>query len=73
MKAHLVRQFKGRTASVEEIQEYILVHTPYRETHYKKQVLKPMEQGPSPELAIRAAPPGRKKGQFPEGTVIEFF
>jgi three-Cys-motif partner protein len=72
VKAQLVRQFKGKTASIEEIEEYVLVHTPYRETHYKKQVLKPMEHSVPPGLAIRESPPGRKKGQFPAGTKMEF-
>jgi three-Cys-motif partner protein len=72
VKALLVRQFKGRTASIEEIEEYVLVDSPYRETHYKRQVLKPMEDSLPPGLVVRESPPGRKKGQFPAGTKVEF-
>lgn len=72
VKARLLRQFKGKTVSIEEVEEYVLVHTPYRETHYKKQVLKAMEINKPAELAVREARPGRKKGQFPNGTKVEF-
>jgi three-Cys-motif partner protein len=72
VKALLVRQFKGKTAGIEEIEEYILVDSPYRETHFKRQVLKPMEDSLPPGLVIRESPPGRKKGQFPAGTKVEF-
>ena len=72
VKALLVRQFKGRTTSIEEIEEYVLVDSPYRETHYKRQVLKPMEDSLPPGLVVRESPPGRKKGQFPAGTKVEF-
>jgi len=72
VRALIVREFKGRTARIEEVEEYILVHSPYRETHYKKQVLKPMELGVPSELLVRESRPGRKKGQFPPGTKVEF-
>jgi three-Cys-motif partner protein len=72
VKARLVREFKGRTVGVDEIEEFVLVSTPYRETHYKKQVLKPMEQDAAAGIVVRGAPPGRKKGQYPPGTRLEF-
>jgi hypothetical protein len=72
VKALLVRQFKGKVARIEEIEEYVVVHSPYRETHYKKQVLKPMEQSEPRQLVVREASAGRKKGQFPAGTKVEF-
>ncbi len=61
----------GKTKSVEEVERFVLVETPYRETHYKR-VLREMEAISPPELVVREAKEGRKWGQVPQGTVIEF-
>ena len=72
LKARIVSQFKGKTVKVEEIERFVVVNLPYRETHYKRQILKLMEEASPPELTIKHHPPGRKKGTFPLGTTIEF-
>jgi three-Cys-motif partner protein len=61
----------GKTMSVEEVETFVLVETPYRETHYKR-VLKQMEVNDPPGVVVREAKKGRKRGQSPPGTVMEF-
>ena len=65
-------RFGGRQATIREIEEYVVAETPYRETHYKRKVLKVMEQAEPPKLEVVSAPPNRHKGNFPEGTVVRF-
>ncbi len=72
LRSRIVRNFRGQSVTVETIEEFVVVSTPYRETHYKQHVLRPMEISDPPGLTIRGAPVGRRKGTFPSGTVIEF-
>ena len=57
---------------VSEIEEFVVAETPYRETHYKKQVLKVMERAEPSELVVIAAKEGRRAGSFPDGTRVRF-
>jgi len=72
LKAQIVKNFSGKDVSVEQIERFVVEHTAFRETHYKLQVLKPMEAATSPELVVVSAKPGRKRGTFPVGTVVRF-
>ncbi len=66
----ILAQFAGREAKVEDIETFVMVETPFRETHYKRQVLKPMEGDGL--LEVVSARPGRRTGDFPSGTRIRF-
>ncbi len=72
LKRRILSNFRGLAVTVEAIEEFVLVSTPYRETHYKRHVLKPMEVSKPPGLVVRRAPTGRRKGTFPPETLIEF-
>lgn len=72
LQRRILAEFRGRRATVEDIEQFVVVQTPYRETHFKRQVLVPMEKASPPELEVLSAPPGRKKGAFPAGTVLRF-
>jgi three-Cys-motif partner protein len=63
------QQFTGQRVSVEKVEEFVVLETPFRETHYKRQVLVPMEK--NGQLRV-VAPSGRRNGTFPAGTVIQF-
>lgn len=73
--ADLGRRLKGalagRTLPVEDVERFVLVETPYRDAHYKR-TLKDMENADPAEVTVRECPPGRRRGQFPPGTVLEF-
>jgi len=69
LKKLIVKEFKGRKVDVDELENFIITSTPFRETHYKSKVLKPMEV----EEEINVIYDGeRRKGNYPAGTLIEF-
>jgi len=73
LKRRIVAKFSGLEVPVSEIEEFVVAETPYRETHYKRQVLKGMEQqADPPELEVTAAGSGRRSGSFPGGTRVRF-
>ena len=64
----MAQGLRGRRLSVEEIEEYILVETPYASTHYKKPLAALEKAG---ELEVVRSTRRRGWG-FPKGTVVEF-
>ncbi|MDX2057238.1 MAG: three-Cys-motif partner protein TcmP [Gemmatimonadales bacterium] len=68
----LVGRFKGELATIAEIEEFVLADTPYRETHVREGALIPMEKASPPRITIESATKGRKRFQYPAGTVIRF-
>ncbi len=70
LKKMILGQFKSKDILIETLTNYVLSDTPFLRTHFKTQILKPMElQG---ELSIPRAKVGRRRGTFPDGTVIRF-
>ena len=61
----VLARFGGREASVQEIEEFVLAETAFRETHYKVQVLKPLELADPPKVEVVDPPPGRRRGTYP--------
>lgn len=70
LKRAILSEFSGREVSVAEIEDYVLPETPFRETHYKKQVLAPLEQAGS--IAPIDPPPGRRLGTFSDRLRLRF-
>lgn len=66
LRSQLLQEFHGCTVSIETLEHYVLVNTPYRETHLRKPVLAPLEN----EGVIAVTRPGRQ--QYPKGTLIRF-
>jgi three-Cys-motif partner protein len=67
----LSARFHGQTVTVEAVEIFIVEDTPYCDFHYKR-ALKGMEQADPPALRVVDAKAGRRKGQFPNGTVLAF-
>jgi len=62
LERRIVERFRGAEATVAEIEEFVLADTPFRETHYKRQVLAKLEaQG---EIEVVAAPSARRRNSF---------
>jgi hypothetical protein len=58
--------------SIEDIERYVLLETPYSEKmHVKQRTLKPMEMA-SPALIEVRRPSGKARGTYPAGTTIRF-
>ena len=64
LKDQLIKRFRGRETTIGEIEEFVVSETAFRETHYKRQVLKPLEMGQPPKLDIVDPPPSRKVGTY---------
>ncbi|WP_052400045.1 three-Cys-motif partner protein TcmP [Methanobacterium formicicum] len=69
LKTILIDKFKGQTVSVEELELFILEQTPFRESHYKRQILKPMETADSPEIEVFNR---KRRNTYPPGCEIKF-
>lgn len=71
LKRSIVNKFKGNAVSIGEIEHFVVVETPFRETHFKTQILKEMEYANPPEIEIVKSSRARR-GTYPEGTTIRF-
>lgn len=71
LKGRIVAKFRGRRVTVDDVERFVVVETPYRETHFKQQVLKPMESVIPPELRVVTRTGQNRRGTFPSGTVFD--
>ena len=69
LKGDILAKFGGQEATVKEIEEFVLAETAFRETHYKVQVLRPLELDSPPRLQPLNAPPNRRPGTFASPTL----
>jgi len=72
LRKRVLEVFQGREVSIEKLEEFVITRTPYRETHLRKTILVPMEKAIPPGIEAVQAPPSRRRGQYPKGTVIRF-
>ena len=70
LKRLIVTQFKGQTVPIELLEEFILTRG-FRETHYKRQILTPMEKADPPEIEV-ICDKKRRKCTYPDGIRIKF-
>jgi three-Cys-motif partner protein len=69
LKKAIIDKFGGMSVKVVDLETFILTQTPFRETHYKRPILAPMER--EGEIKVNGAK-DRRRGSFPENCVIEF-
>lgn len=72
LKQIILSNFKGKKINVDELENFVVTQTPFRETHYKRQILLSMEKANPPEINVKCLVKKRKKGTFPSGCIIEF-
>ncbi len=70
LRDELAAHFGSRRFTIQEALSFTLIETPYIPSHVKKLTLKPLEQ--ADKLAVVSAKPGRKRGTYPDGTVLRF-
>lgn len=69
LKGLLTSRFKGHSVYIELVEDYVLCETPFLPTHFKRQILNPMEK--AGEITVIES--NRKKaGSYPPGTKIRF-
>ncbi|MBI4655597.1 MAG: three-Cys-motif partner protein TcmP [Elusimicrobia bacterium] len=71
LKNILLQKFKGKSVGITELENFILTQTPFRETHYKKQILGEMEKAQPPEIKVKCQTK-RRKGTFISDCIVEF-
>lgn len=72
LKRILLQNFKGKSVSITELEKFILAKTPFRETHYKRQILAPMETKQPPEIEVKCQEPRRRVGTFSSRCTVRF-
>ena len=58
----ILERFKGRQTTVEAVENFVVIKTAFRESHYKK-ILKFLEMDKK-QIAVPNPPTGRKRGTF---------
>ena len=66
LRSQLLDRFQGQEATIEEIEEFVVAETAFRETHYKRQVLRPLELSQPPGLLVIDPPANRRRGEYPD-------
>jgi three-Cys-motif partner protein len=68
LRTAMLHRFAGHRTTVDQVEEFVLADTPYAASHYKRQVLRPLEETGRVEIL---SPRGRRF-TYPEGTVLRF-
>ncbi|MCD5341722.1 three-Cys-motif partner protein TcmP [Arthrobacter sp. AK04] len=67
LQHELATMFRGRCLSIEEIEEYVVVHTPYCKSHVKRKTLAEMQR------KNQVTSPNQKtRNTYPPGTLVQF-
>lgn len=69
LKKMILDKFKGKEVLVEDIDDFVLVHTPF--INFKRPVLMPLEKASPPEIEVIHSS-RKKKHSYPDGTKIRF-
>lgn len=64
LRSAILSRFGGTTTTIGEIEYYVVVETAFRETHYKTQILKPLEMANPPRLVAINPRPKRPRGTY---------
>lgn len=70
LKRQIMGQFRGMRVSIEQVEEFVLTRTAFREAHFKRQVLAKVE---GQDFEVAQSKPGRRRGTYPAGTLLKFF
>ena len=68
LRSAILGAFAGRTVRIEMVEDFVVEHTDYKASHYKRQVLKPAEDAG----LISCLSERRMRGTYPAGTVLRF-
>lgn len=65
LERQLVARFANQEPTIREIEEFVVSETAFRETHYKRQILRIMELAQPPRLLPINPPMDRRPGTYP--------
>lgn len=69
LRKALLQRFAGRQISIAEINRFVLLETPYRESDWNQRVLKPLEKEGRIQVVTS---PRQRRFVFPRGTIVRF-
>ena len=69
LRSLILDKFQGQETTIGEIEEFVVSETAFRETHYKKQILRPLELSRPPVLVAIDPPAGRKPGTYGDSSL----
>jgi hypothetical protein len=69
LKKLLLDKFKGKKVTIEDLERFVIINTPYLISHLRKPILIPMEKANPPEINVEKR---TRKGSYPENCIIEF-
>lgn len=72
LKKTILENFKGKSVTIKDLEYSVLTQTPFRETHYKRQILAPMETKQPPEIEVKCKEPRKRIGTFPRHCTVRF-
>ncbi|MCY4550642.1 MAG: three-Cys-motif partner protein TcmP [Defluviicoccus sp.] len=64
LRRQILERFADREVTVKEIETFVLAETAFRETHYKRDVLRRLELANPPTIEIIDPPAGRRRGTY---------
>jgi three-Cys-motif partner protein len=67
LQRELLDAFRGRSVTIHEVTQHVIVATPYTSSHVKRITLAPMRSD-----GLITSPNQRRRGTFPDGTIITF-
>lgn len=68
LKRMLFEEFSKKAVTIEEIERFVLINTPYIKGHIKRKTLDPLNK----EKLISIIRPAGKKSGYPAGTIVHF-
>ncbi len=68
LRRALLDRFTGESVAVEVIERFVIEETDYKATHYKKQVLKVLEE----DGLLLCESDRKRRGTYPKGTKLRF-
>lgn len=72
LKKDIVAEYKGKKVKIEDLEVFVIAKTAFIKSHLRKNVLDRMEAANPPEIKVGNINEKRRKGTYPEGTVIVF-
>ena len=69
LERQLLTHFGGRETTVGEIEQFVLGETAFRETHYKRRILRRLEVAEPPLIEVIDPRPGRRRGTYPDSSM----
>lgn len=66
LRDQIIERFSGRETTIGEIERFVVTETAFRETHYKRQILRSLELQHPPGLELVRPPARRRRGTYPD-------